>query len=227
MPEHVNTTFLIIGLVLSFGFRFVALSFFLWVMIQIQKFQYELLPVIGAAFVAAGLDMVPFVGHYVACAFLYICIYKITRASLFPEAVFTVAISYALMYMVTLILLAYAPSPKFHTANGRDYNFDDQTNATAVADVQATNQVQVAQTPPAPSIPKDKVASDISVKGVSRAGNDSMVTIQCGKKNYVISLGEGTTISTREGMAIVRFLKADANDVTLSIRGQEVKYALK
>jgi hypothetical protein len=227
MPDHISTTFLIIGLVLGFGFRFVALSFFLWVMIQIQKFQYELLPVIGAAFVAAGLDMVPFVGHYIAVAVLYICIWKITRASLFPEAVFTVALSYALMYMVTLILLAYAPVPRLHTASGPDYNFDDQTNAAAIADVQTTNQVQVAQAPPAPSVPQDKAAADISVKGVSRGVNDSMVTIQCGKKDYVISLGEGTTISTKDGPASVRFVKADENNVTLSVRGQEVKYALQ
>lgn len=227
MPNHNNMEYLVIGLAITFGFKFVVLSFFLWMMIQIQKFQYELLPVIGSAFVAAGLDMIPLVGHYVACAFLYICIYKITRASLFPEAVFTVALSFACMYCLTLILLAYAPVPRMHTASGPDYNFDDGTNAAAIADAQTTNQAQVAQAPAAPVVPQDKIAADISVKGVSRAGNDSMVTIQSGRKDYVISLGEGTTVSTRDGMATVRFVKADENNVTLSVKGQEVKYAVK
>src|SRR5215472_14529944 len=102
-------------------------------MIKLQGLQYELLPVIGAAFLAAGLDTIPFMGHYIAVPVLYICIWKITRTSLYPEAVFTVALSYALMYTTTIILLAYAPGPKLHTASGRDYDLDEATNEPAIA----------------------------------------------------------------------------------------------
>jgi hypothetical protein len=225
MPDHISREYLTIGLAATFGFKFVALSVFLWVMIQIQKLQYALLPLIGAAFLAAALDMIPLVGHYIAVPVLYLCIWKITREDLFPDAVFTVGLSYACTYCVTIILLAYAPVPGLHTASAPD-NFDDATNAT-VAIVQTTNQAPVAEAPPAPSIPQDGVAADISVKGVSRGANDALVTIQYGRKDYVISLGEGTTISTKEGPATVRFVKADGNNVTLSVRGQEVKYALK
>jgi hypothetical protein len=220
-------TYLAVDLAATFGFKFVVLSFFLWVMIKIQGLQYELLPVIGSALLAAGLDMIPLGGHYIAVPVLYFCIWKITRTSLYPEAVFTVVLSYALMYMVTMILLAYAPMPSLHTANGHDYNFDDQTNTPAIADMQTTNQVQVAPPPPKPSVLKDKIAANISIKGVSHVGNDAMVTIQYGKKSYIISLGEGTTISTDQGMTAVHFVKASDKEVTLSIKGQEVKYALK
>jgi hypothetical protein len=226
MPNHVNIEYLTIGLAMSFGFRFVVLFAFLWVMIQIQKFQYELLPLIGAAFLAAALDMIPFVGHYMALPVLYFCIWKITRASLFPEAVFTVALSYAGMYCLTLILLAYAPVPSYHPTMAHD-DFGDDTNFQALAAVQTTNQVQAPETPSAPLVPENKVAADISVKGISGSANDAMVTIQCGKKDYVIALGEGTTISTEEGSATVRFVEAGKNDVTLAVGGQEVKYAVK
>ena len=219
--------YLTVDLAATFGFKFVVLSFFLWVMIKIQGLQYELLPVIGSALLAAGLDMIPLGGHYFAVPVLYFCIWKITRASLYPEAVFTVVLSYACMYCLTFILAAYAPVPSLYTASRHDDNFDDQTNTPAIADVQATDQVRVAQAPPKPSVSKDKVAANISVKGVSHVGNDAMVTIQYGKKSYIISLGEATTISTDQGMTAVHFVKASDNDVTLSIKGQEVKYALK
>jgi hypothetical protein len=227
MTDHVNMMYLILGLAVAVGFKFVLLSFFLWVMIKIQGLQYELLPVIGAAFLAASLDMIPLGGHYIAVPVLYLCIWKITRTSLYPEAVFTVVISYALMFTTTLILLAYAPVSSLHTASEHNYNFDDQTNIPAIAVVQTTNQIPVTQAPPPPSVSKDKIAANISVTGVSHVGNDAIVTIQYGKKSYVISLGEGTTISTDQGMTAVHFVKATDKDVTLSIKGKEVKYALK
>jgi hypothetical protein len=227
MPNHVNMEYLTIGLAMGFAFRFVVLFAFLWVMIQIQKFQYELLPLIGAAFAAAALDMIPFVGHYMALPVLYFCIWKITRASLFPEAVFTVGLSYASTYCLTLILLAYAPVPGYHPKSARNTNYDLASLAPMPVE-QSTNQPeQPAQPPQTISVPENKIAAGISVKGLSGSANDAMVTIQYGKKDYIISLGEGTTISTDEGLATVHFVKADGNHVTLSVSGQEVKYALK
>jgi hypothetical protein len=185
-----------------------------------------LLPLIGAAFAAAALDMIPLVGHYMALPVLYVCIWKITRASLFPEAVFTVGLSYALTYCLTLILLAYAPVPGYHPKPART-NYDLASLAPMPVE-QSTNQPeQPAQPPETISVPENKIAAGISVKGLSGSANDAMVTIQYGKKDYIISLGEGTTISTDEGLATVHFIKADGNHVTLSVSGQEVKYALK
>jgi hypothetical protein len=227
MPDHINPTLLAIGLVINFGVRFVLLVVFLRTMIHFQKLNFTWLPLIGAAFLAAGLDMVPLVGHYIAVPALYLCIWKITNCDLFPDAVFTVALSYALTFMVTLILLAYTPVPKFHTASTQDYNFDDLTNAPAVAVVQPTNQVADTAVTPAPANPSDsKIAADISVKGVSGIGNNALITIQYGKKDYIISLGEGVTISTDEGLTSVRFLETDGDVVKLAVNGQTVKYSV-
>jgi hypothetical protein len=221
MPDHINPTLLIIGLVTGFGFRFVALVVFLRIMIHFQKMNFTWLPLIGAAFLAAALDMVPLVGHYLAVPVLYLCIWKITNCDLFPDAVFTVVLSYALTYVVTLIALAYAPVPGLHTASAQD-NFGDTTNAPAVAVVQPANPT--ADTAAAPDSPDSKIAASISVKGVSDAGNNALVTIQYGRKDYIISLGEGVTISTDGGLASVRFLEADGDIVKLAVNGQTVKY---
>ena len=236
MPDHISPTALIIGLIATFGFRFVVLLIFLRVMIHFQKMNFTWLPLVGAAFLASAFDMVPLVGHYVAVPVLYLCIWKITNCELVPDAVFTVALSYALTFMMTLIFLAYAPVPKFHTASTQDYNFDDMTNAApAVAVVQPTNQVVDAAAVPAPATPPapapanppvNKIVTDISVKGVSGSANDALVTIQYGKKDYIISLGEGVSLSTDSGLVSVRFLGTDGNNVTLSINGQAEKYTV-
>lgn len=224
MPDHINTIVLAIALAIVFLFRFVALFAFLLILIKIQKLNFTWLPLIGSAALASALDMIPYVGHFIAVPVLLACIWKVTGGELFPDASCTVGLSYALMRCLGWIVLAYAPAP--HLASSQD-NYADSTNLPPVAIVQTTNQAPVAEAPAAPPVPQDGVAADISVKGVSRSVNDSLVTIQYGRKNYVISLGEGTTISTKEGPATVRFVKADGNDVTLSVRGQEVKYALK
>jgi hypothetical protein len=230
MPDHINPTALAIGLVIGFTSRFVLLLVFLRIMILFQKMNFTWLPLVGAAFLAAGLDMVPMVGHYIAVPVLYLCIWKITNCELFPDAVFTVALSYALTYMITLILLAYAPMPKFHTASTQEdnFNFDGLTNAPAVAMAQPTNEVSEATTAPAASAaPLDnKIVPDISVKGLSGGANFALVTIQSGKKDYVISLGEGTTIATAQGQVSVRFLGVSGNNVTLAVNGQAVKYSV-
>lgn len=225
MTDHVNIVVLTIALAITFLFRFVALFVFLLVMIKIQKLNFSWLPLIGSAALASMLDMIPFVGHFIAVPVLLLCIWKVTGGELFPDASCTVGLSYACMRCLGWILLAYAPAP--HLAAAHD-DFAEETNSPSVAIVQTTNDVAPADpAPPAPVTPPSGVAAAISVKGISRGINESMVTIQYGKKDYIISLGEGTTISTKEGPATVRFVKANANDVTLSVRGQEVAYALK
>jgi hypothetical protein len=233
MPDHINHAVMAIGLAIAFGLRFVCLLVFLRIMIQFQKLDFTWLPLIGAAFLAATLDMLPLVGHYVAVPALYLCVWKITKAEMYPDAVFTVALSYAFTYMVTLIFLAYVPVPKFHTAN-KPFNFDDFTNAPTVAVVQPTNQVADAPPPVAPAPtpapanppPDNKIASDISVKGISGAANNALVTIQYRKKDYIISLGEGVSLSGDEGLVSVRFLESDGSDVKLAVNGQTVKYSV-
>src|SRR5208283_938023 len=80
----------------------------LWIMIKIQKLNqsvaYKFLGLLGAATLATGLDMVPYAGHGLAVAALLLCVKKVTRAP-YIDVLFTVAISYALMFGVNLFIL--------------------------------------------------------------------------------------------------------------------------
>jgi hypothetical protein len=224
--EHINTTYVVIGLAIWVVFRAIVLLALLRMMIHFQSFNFAWLPLIGAALLAGLLDTIPLVGHFIAVPALYMCIWKITRASLFPDSVFTVVVSYAVMRASAIILLAYAPIglPTHSLAKG---GYADDTNYQALAAAPAP-----AENSPADSAPADKTSNDenttgISIKGVSHIGNSAMATIQCGQKNYTIALGEGVTVSTDNGPMAVHFLEAGQNSVTLSVGGQTVKYPVK
>jgi hypothetical protein len=236
MPDHISPALLVIALAINFLFRFVLLTVFLLIMIKIQKLEFTWLPLIGSALLASALDMIPLVGHFIAVPVLYLCIWKISHGERY-DAVFTVGLSYALVRCAGFILLAFAPMPAhLHPASAADDDGMTNVEQMVVAQpaVPSTNQIaqvaQVAQTAPDPQeppAPDDKISSGISIKGVSGGVNSAMVTIQYGRKDYILSQDEGVTLSTDEGMVPVHLLKADENNVTLSVNGQEVKYVVR
>src|SRR5712671_2991624 len=91
---------------IGFAAKTVVLLAALWIMIRLQSLDYSFLGLLGSAALASGLDMIPYFGHYLAVPVLYVCIALITRADLFPDAVFTVVIAYALMFCLNMFLLA-------------------------------------------------------------------------------------------------------------------------
>src|ERR1043165_2978409 len=90
----------------GFAAQTVVLVAALWIMIKLQRLDYNFLGLLGSAALASGLDMIPYVGHYLAVPVLYVCIAMVTRADLFPDAVVTVVIAYALMFCLNMFLLA-------------------------------------------------------------------------------------------------------------------------
>ena len=62
-----------------------------------------------------------------------------------------------------------------------------------------------------------------SVKGVSRNGARSAVTIQTGKRTYTIFLGEAALTQTSKGPVSVRFKELGDGWVALVINGAETK----
>jgi len=77
------------------------------------------------------------------------------------------------------------------------------------------------------STPAKKIASNISIKGISRDADGAMITIQYGAKNYLISLHKAVSISTEDGLVTVHFLEIAGNTVTLGVRGEKVTYTVK
>lgn len=95
----------ILGYAIEFVAQTVILLGALWVMIKIQSLEYHFWGLLASAALGSALDMIPYFGHYMAVLVLYVCIHKVTRADLFPDAVFTVAVAYALMFAANLFLL--------------------------------------------------------------------------------------------------------------------------
>ena len=243
MPEHINTVALIIGLAIWFLVRFVALLGFLLVMIKIQKLEFFWPLLIGSALLASALDMIPLVGHFIAVPTLYLCIWKSVRCDTFKDATFTVALSYALTTCLTFILLAYVPvklpPPKPAQDDPGFANYADAQPAAvtqpkhdsakplAVTQPSATAQPAPETTQTASAPPQNNITPAISIKGVIQSASGAIVTIQCGKKDYMVSPDEGVTVSTDQGMVPVNFVQASGNEVTLSVGGQNKKYALE
>jgi hypothetical protein len=109
-------------LLIGFAVQTVILLGLLWGMIKIQKidqrFEYKFLGLVGAAALATGLDQIlqavlgHFIGLYLASyistpivvATLLFCVKKVTHAP-YVDVLFTVAISYALLFGVNLFIL--------------------------------------------------------------------------------------------------------------------------
>jgi hypothetical protein len=107
---------------IEFAIQTAILLGLLWGMIKIQKldqrFEYNFLGLLGAAALATGLDQIlqltlgHFIGIYFASyistpivvAALLLCVKKVTHAP-YVDVVFTVAISYALLFGVNLFIL--------------------------------------------------------------------------------------------------------------------------
>jgi hypothetical protein len=80
--------------------------------------------------------------------------------------------------------------------------------------------------PPQPTKPTESLAKYFSVKGVTRNGANSAVTIQTGTRVYTIFLEESALMQTTAGPISVRFAELTADSVTLEINGESVKYQL-
>lgn len=225
MDHHLIWIFLAIGLGVAWAFRFVLLMAGLLIMIKVQKFDFAWLPLIGSAALASALDLIPLAGHFIAVPVLYLCVWKSVRCDSYKDATFTVGISYALVRCATWILAAYTFTG-FHPKTAQN-NFDDDTNLMAFAEAQSTNQTVPTESPPVDDASNNKTVANISIRGFSRGAGGAMVTFQYGVKDYTLSLGEGMTISTDNGMMRVHFLEAGAHDITLDVDGQKMKYALK
>src|SRR5216684_9017727 len=95
-----------IGTAIHFGIQTVFLVAGLWIMIKLQKFDYNVLGLIGSAILASGVDMIPYAGHYLSVSVLLFCIRKVIVADSYTDTLFTVGIGYALMFCMNLFLIA-------------------------------------------------------------------------------------------------------------------------
>jgi hypothetical protein len=211
----------------------------LWVMVKIQKLQYTVLGLAISASIASGLDLIPFVGHYLALAVLWICLTRVTRED-FTGVVFTAAVSYALVFGMNLFVLGalmgdLRPSVRARTARGIEVPppiaspKNARTAPPAPAPREQPKALPAATKPPEPPI--QKKPSDFHpekvfvVKGLTRNGKESMAMLAAGGKTYTLALGETIDVDTIEGKKSVRLDNVDKGSILLDVAGDPVTLA--
>ena len=219
-------------LFVEFAVQTVFLFAALWIMIKIQKLDYNFPGLLASAAIVSGLDRAldTALGHFggiylatyisapITLVVLIICISKVTHADR-VEVMFTIVVGYALMFGMNLWLFGallgdlrpFAGAPEKIENVALERQLHEKTNEIAQSAIK-TNR-------PIPNVPTNL----FSVKGVSQSASNSAVTIQTGIKTYTILLGESALTQTSNGPVSVRFKQLGDGWVLLIIDGQETK----
>lgn len=235
--------FLILAQFIGFIVQTVFLTLALWIMILIQKLDYHFLGLLGSAALACAVDTIlnlalrpwfdglsVYISAPIFLAVLFFCVRKVTNADT-VDVSFTIVVGGALRFGMNLFLIgALMGDLRPSTGGSGEYGADLQPPETNEA-----YQIAGKTNPAAPGAPSGLVAQPkpgqqvatatnlFSVKGVSRNGARSAVTIQTGKRTYTIFLGEAALTQTSKGPVSVRFKELGDGWVALVINGAETK----
>jgi hypothetical protein len=240
-----------LALFIEFAVQTVFLFLALWIMIKVQKLDYNFPGLLGTAAIVSGLDRVldtvlgHFLGDYLATYIsapiilvaLIICVSKVTHADR-VDVMFTIVVGYALMFGMNLWLFG-ALMGDLRPSAGSSREIDtiaeqQETNEVVQTAIQTNQPVQnthpsASNAPaklaaqPGPAQPAEITTNLFSVKGVARDASKSAMTIQTGKRTYTILLGESALTQTTNGPVSVRFKELGDGWVVLTINGVETK----
>jgi hypothetical protein len=235
-------------LFIEFAVQTIFLTVALWIMIKLQKLDYNFPGLLGSAALVSGLDRIlnTVLGHFlglyltsflsapIVVTVLIFCVSKVTRADS-VDVLFTIGVGYALVFGMNLWLFgtllgdlrpfAGVPEKIENVAPARQSN--EKTNEIVQTAIKthrlAPNVPTNLAAPPKPIKPVEVTTNLFSVKGVSQNASRSAVTIQIGMKTYTILLGESALTQTSNGPVSVRFKELGDGWVVLIIDGQETK----
>jgi len=231
----------IIQEILAYSIRFLISTGFLllalWLMVKIQKFQYNFPGLLGAAALAGGLDMIPYIGHYLALPALYLCLIKVTREDM-TGVVFTAGISYALVFVMNLFLIGSLMGdlrPSFLQARERETiaqeateeNETDSETSKSAASNQTANAPQSVSASVAPdkaqAAPQPNQApAGLTLKGIIKSSKNPMAMISSGGKTYTIAIGESIPLDSPAGKAKATLETVEDSSVVVNIAGEKV-----
>ncbi|HWY32453.1 MAG TPA: hypothetical protein VNX46_16945 [Candidatus Acidoferrum sp.] len=202
----------------EFLFHSALLMAMLWIMIKCQDMNYNFLGLLGTAAAGGALDMIPYVGHAFAVVTMYFCIVKMTRASMFPDASFTVAVSYALMFAVKMLTFTYLIGDLRPASMDRVNLTSDDPPPPRIA----------AAVPPAnlpPPAPKDNAIADgfvrqFVIKGATRNGDKSSAIINFAGRTFTVFQGDTFSLPVDDKMVQVTLSNVDSQRLTFSINGE-------
>lgn len=215
---------------IEFLFHSLLLMAMLWIMIKFQSMNYTFLGLLGTAAAGGALDMIPYVGHAFAVIALYFCIVKMTGASMYPDAAFTVSLSYALMFAVKVLaftaligdlrpagldriqLSSDNPPPSRKAAAKLDPETPSATNASP------------ANLPSRPPEQKDNIADgfvrQFVIKGATRNGDKSSAIVNFAGRTFTIFQGDTFSLPVDDKMVQITLSNVDSQRLTFDINGQ-------
>jgi hypothetical protein len=213
---------------IEFLFHSLLLMAMLWIMIKCQSMNYTFLGLLGTAAAGGALDMIPYVGHAFAVIALYFCIVKMTGASMYPDAAFTVSVSYALMFAVKVLAF---------TALIGDLRPAGLDRAKLSSDDPPPSRFEAAKldptAPPATNAspanlpsrtPKDNIADgfvrQFVIKGAMRNGDKSSAIINFAGRTFTIFQGDTFSLPVDDKMVQVTLSNVDSQRLTFNINGQ-------
>lgn len=227
--------YLLVGLSIHFAVQTVFLVAALWIMIKLQKLNYNFLGLLGAAALASAIKLIPlpfYIADFISCAVLLYCISKVTGAE-YIDVKFTVFVGYALMFGMNLGLFGallgdLRPSAR-EAENHRIRQEMEQkyeTPRTPQTEAAATNRTPLAAKPQTVK-PSEEPLPKLTVKSVIRNGTKSCVTLQSENDSRIIFLGDTELVHTATGPLKVRFDGLTNEVVLLTVGDQQVKLAAR
>jgi len=223
--------FIDVATVLAVAIKWLVYTALLWVMIKVQKLNYNTLGLFASSLAAVLVDLVPYGGAYLSYVVLVIGLWKCTGADIAPDCVFTVIIAGALMFCFNLWVIGLLLGPlrpdlaKAHASDAEDAEMVDDESAAEDSDEKAgetrparsspkpslasSNSVRVAARPTtSPSAPANPLESAIESgllvpKGVSYGAHPSAM-ISDGVRVHTVSRGETIIVSLPQGRTHLR-----------------------
>ncbi len=239
---------LLLGLVIKVGVETVILAIALWIMIKLQKLNYHVLGLLGAAALTSALDEIlslvlgHFLGDYLASyistpivvGVLFFCIAKLTEAD-HVDVFFTIGVGYAIWFVLNLWLLGalmgdLRPS-HFAENNQKAMETESEpaeTNLTEEAVAPTNHPVAhgaAAAQPAAPAPAAARTVKGFSLKGII-AGSKPSAMISTGSKTYTLFQGDSLLMETAGGNVTVHCDQLTQDRVTLNVGGETVTLAL-
>jgi hypothetical protein len=203
-------------------------------MVKLQQLNYFFLGLLGAATLASGLDMIPYFGHYLAVPILYLCIWKITQSTL-VDSIFTVLVSYALMFLVSVCLITVVTAD-LRGASRAYKDPDDEQAAPTLYDKPetsiATETNRSTHSTLTPLAAKNaKIAADLgkklTLKGITQNGNKSMALIGYQGKTYSFYQGEPISLIGPDGPTPVKLTQVGLDWANLEFDSFPIVLKLK
>lgn len=217
----------------------------LWGMIKVQRLNYNFLGLIGSSALATALGYIPVVGCYIGWAALVICLWKVTRADIAPDILFTVGVAGALMFCVNLFAIGWLMgnlvllSPALAeladdeddielSGNfGEEWMEPDELNAATVAPAAVPTNNVPSRSPKPTRVATGPAPKDLVIKGISLSAARKSALIGNGKDLHDVAQGEVFTIQSEKGLTTFVCEEVTASSVTLTANGAPMTLKLR